>query len=202
MLRANPALIARGSVFREQQTMNNDQHLDLLRDPATKLSTLEHPLELRSMRVWHCKYKSLRALADLSNLEVLVIGSLPDDSLEFLTSLKKLRYLKILHAPAVRCLGPLTDLSTLESLSLATSPAWDSAGKCLTVPTLEPLTKIASLKHLELFGVCASDKSLAVLEQCKNLQTARFSQYPKSEVNRYYAATRVKNAFNPEPIFL
>ena len=172
-----------------------------MRDAATVFPKLERVAELRSLRIWHCKYKSLQPLAEFQNLEELVIGSFPDKSFEFLAPLRKLRYLSILHMPKVHELEALSGLINVESLSLATSPAWDSAEKCVIVESLEPVTRMAALKHLELFGVRPNDKSLAILEQCKSLQSARFSQYPKNEVERYYAASGVINKFNPEPSF-
>lgn len=176
-------------------------HLDLMRDSASALPKLEHPAEIRTLRIWHCKYKSLQAVTELQNLEELVIASFPDKSLEILAPLRKLRYLSILHMPKVSELEALPSLTNIESLSLSTSPSWDSAGKCAIVDSLKPLARIVTLKHLELFGVLSVNRSLAALEQCKNLQSARFSQYPKDETERFYRATGVANQFNPEPSF-
>lgn len=176
-------------------------HLDLIREKATAFPQLESKAEIRTLRIWHCKYKSLQALAEFGNLEELVIASFPDKSLEIIASLRKLRYLSILHMPKVSELEVLSRLPNIESLSLSTSPAWDSAGKCTIVDSLEPIAGLAALKNLELLGVCPVSKSLAALEQCKNLQSARFSQYPKEELERFYSATGVANLFNPEPSF-
>ncbi len=175
--------------------------MDLMREPATVFPKLERQDEIRALRIWHCKYKSLKAVAELQNLEELVIASYPDKSLEIFQPLRKLRFLSILHMPKVSELAVLSRFVSMESLSLATSPAWDAAGKCTIVESIEPVAKMRTLKHLELFGVCAADKSLSVLEQCKSLQTARFSQYPKIEVERFYRATNVVNQLNPEPSF-
>jgi hypothetical protein len=176
-------------------------HLDLIRDSASAFPTLEQRAEIRTLRVWNCKYKSLQALAELQNLEELEIASFPDKSLEILAPLRKLRYLRILHLPKVSELEALSGLTNIDSLSLSTSPSWDSAGKCTIVDSLKPLEKIVTLKHLELFGVRPEDRSLAVLEQCKSLYSARFSQYAKDEAERFYRATGVANQFNPKPSF-
>lgn len=176
-------------------------HLDLMRDTAMVFPRLDNKAEIRTIRVWHCKYKNLRALADFVNLEEIVIATFPDKSLDVLVALTKLRYLSILHMPKVSELEPLSSLKNVETLSLSTSPGWDAAGKCTIVSSLEPLTRMKSLRHLELFGVCPADKSLALLEQCENLQSARFSQYPKKEVERFYQVTGIVNCFNPKPSF-
>jgi hypothetical protein len=176
-------------------------HLDLMRDRASAFPQLENKAEIRTLRIWHCKYKSLQAVAEFQNLEELVIASFPDKSLEIIAPLRKLRYLRILHMPKVSELEVLSRLPNIESLSLSTSPAWDSAGKCTIVDSLGPIAGLVALKHLELFGVCPVNKSLAVLEQCKNLQSARFSQYPQEELERFYRATGTANLFNPEPSF-
>jgi len=183
------------------QITSQEMHLDLIRDTATVFPLVDRPSEIRTLRVWHCKYKSLQALAGFKYLEEIVIATFPDKSLDVLAPLTNLRYLSILHMPKVSELEALSALENIESLSLATSPAWDSAGKCTIVSSLEPVARMKSLKHLELFGVCQADKSLAVLEQCRNLQSARFSQYPKDEVARFYQATGVANQFNPKPSF-
>jgi len=174
-------------------------HIDLMRDSATAFPQLEKKENIRSLRVWHCKYKNLKEVALLQNLEELMIASFPDKSLDIFLSLGKLRYLSILHLPKVSDLAALSALPNIETLSLSTSPAWDAAKKCTIVESLEPIASLKSLKHLELFGVCPASKSLASLEQCKSLQTARFSQYPKDEVERFYSVTNVTNVFNPGP---
>lgn len=175
--------------------------LDLMRDTATAFPPVEHPLEIRTLRVWHCKYKSLRMLEGLENLEELVIAGFPDGSLEMLKPLIGLRYLSILHMPEVSNLQALAGLSKLESLSLSTSPAWDAARKVTTVESLHPLAYLGSLKHVELFGVCPPNKSLSDLEKLAILETGRFSQYPQEEIDRFYSVTQVVNQFNPPPSF-
>lgn len=176
-------------------------HLDLMRSNDRVFPSVERPLEVRALRVWHCKYKSLSALQEMENLEELAIATFPDSFLEILAPLKKLRYLSIVHMPKVTNLQALAGLSNLESLSLATSPSWDSARKVTVVESLDPLQRLSSLKHLELFGVCPPNKSLADLEKIVSLKTGRFSQYPQKEIDRFYDATRIVNQFNPPPCF-
>ena len=176
-------------------------HLDFMRDKATTFPEVENPLEVRTMRIWHCKYKSLQSLSNFENLEELVIASFPDGSFDMLSSIIKLRYLSVLHLPKITDLGVLSSMENVESLSLSTSPSWDTSGKCTIVNSLEPVAMMKSLKHLELFGVCSADKSLRALEKCKNLLTARFSQYPEEEVKWFYQTTGVANTFNPKPTF-
>jgi len=98
-------------------------------------------------------------------------------------------------------LSALATLTNLESLSLATSPAWDAAGKSTTVDSLAPISELKLLSHIELFGIRRQDFSLAELERCHNLKTARFSQYSKEEVERFYQVTNTRNQFIPKPSF-
>jgi hypothetical protein len=84
---------------------------------------------------------------------------------------------------------------------LSTLPSWDASRKTTTIESLEPLAAIPALAHLELFSICPPDKSLVPLEKCKDLRTARISQYPRAEIDRFFAGKKVGNRFNPEPSF-
>lgn len=159
--------------------------IDLMRDPQKAFPQIEYPSVIRAARIWHCKYRSLAPLADLVNLEALVIANVPDSSLDFLRPLKKLRYLWILHMPKVTDIDPLADLDSLEVLAMATSPGWDAAAKRTVVQTLDPIARLPSLKHIELFGVVPADSSLAGLQSLSTLVSARFSGYPQAETRRF-----------------
>ncbi|WP_243405546.1 hypothetical protein [Solimicrobium silvestre] len=176
-------------------------HLDLMRDEAKKFPKVNNHNDIHSIRIWHCKYKTLQVLEEFPNVEELVVASFPDDSLDFLVTLSKLKYLSIIHLPKISSLDPLAKLLHLDSLSLSTSPAWDAQGKCTIIQSLAPLTEIEPLHHLELFGVCPENKLLSDLDKCKNLVTARFSQFQKGEGERFYKTTGVVNEFNPKPTF-
>jgi len=63
-------------------------HLELMRDPSRTFPTVAEPELVLSARVWHCKYKGLSPLAQLRNLEELVIAGFPDDSFEFFSKLE------------------------------------------------------------------------------------------------------------------
>jgi len=177
-------------------------HIDLMRDQARHFPVVANPAEVSSMRIWNCKYVSLRAIADFQNIEELIIAALPDKTIDFITPLARLRYLRIIHLPKISEISSIERLCNLESLSLATSPTWDSSGKLSIIESLDPVARLPALKHLELFGICPLDKSLMPLEKCQSLQSARFSKYPAQEVERFFALTKVMNQFNPEPRFL
>ncbi|MFZ6719412.1 hypothetical protein [Undibacterium sp. Ji49W] len=170
-------------------------HLDLLRDTAKTFPKIENKLEILGLKIWHCKYETLQPLAEFQSLEKLVIASFPDDSLDIVVSLPKLRYLRILHMPKISKLDALSSTQFIEVLSLSTSPSWDSSGKCTIVESLKPIALMPSLKYLELFGVCPVDRSLAELDGCRNLQTARFSRYANDEIERFYRLTGVENQY-------
>jgi len=175
-------------------------HLELIRDPARAFPAVADPHAVRRATIWHCRYTSLAPLAEFRHLEQLVIATFPDASLEFLGQLDKLRFLRIMHMPKVNDIGPLAGLTQLTSLSLSTLPSWDASGKTTTIRSLEPLAAMPALAHLELFGICPPDKSLAPLEKCRHLRTARFSHYPSAETDRFFKMTMVANQFNPEPV--
>lgn len=174
-------------------------HLDFMRSKEKEFPVLENICKITSLRIWYCKFSTLQTLERFLNLRELVIAGLPDDSLDMLKPLHSLRYLRILHLPNVREIDALSSLVKLESLSLATSPGWDSSGKVVTVASLRPIAESETLKHLELFGVCPANKKLQDLVMCKSLQSARFSQYPEDEVAEFYRKSGVKDCYNPEP---
>jgi len=172
-------------------------HVEFMRDQARELALIPDPLSVESLKIWHCKYKTLAPIAACRNLHALTIASYPDETLDLLVSLRDLKSLHILHLPKVSDLTPLRQLSALVSLSLETSPGWDASRKQTQVLSLEPLASLPQLQHLQLFGVVPPDKSLSALEFCENLVTARFQGYPPAEVTRFFNSRQVKNAFAP-----
>lgn len=180
---------------------HENNHLELMRDSSKILPKQEVPSTLRTARIWHCGYRSLAPVGEFIHLEELVIGTLPDPSLDFLCTLSRLRYLRIVHMPKITDLTALGQLTNIEILSLSTLPSWDAARKCTIVDSLIPLSGLPRLKKLELFGVCPPDKSLSDLQRCPVLESARFSQYPADEIARFYRKTGVLDMFASEPSF-
>ncbi|MDR0277987.1 MAG: hypothetical protein LBJ37_08885 [Paucimonas sp.] len=175
--------------------------VDLMREPSKQLILSVPPEEITSLRVWHCKYKSLKAIEQCVNLRELVIGTLPDDSVDFLSGLKQLEYLRILHMPKLRQISALAQLDAMICLSLATAPSWDSAGKRTVIDTLEPISALPALKHVELICVIPADGSLDPLASVPRLESARLGGYPTDLVTRFYAMTGVRDNFNPSSSF-
>lgn len=173
--------------------------VDLMRDSAKHLPHLEHPERVTACRIWHCEYRSLEGVGQLTNLDTLVVASWPDETLLPLSTLATLRYLFLLHLPKVTDLAPLSRLQRLETVRLHTLPSWDSAAKRTEVASLEPLAALPVLRHLELFGVVPPDRSLAPLESSTSLSSVRVSTYPEHECERFYAATGLSAADAPGP---
>jgi hypothetical protein len=176
-------------------------HLELMRDRANTFPDMGDISAIRTARIWHCSYRSLMPISGMINVEELVIGIWPDPSLEVLSRMSRLRYLRIVHMPKVIDLASLEHLQNLEVLSLGTLPSWDAARKCTIVDSLAPICKLSKLKQLELFGICSADKSLRDLLHCPQLQSARFSHYPNDEVENFFRATGLAEAFAVEPSF-
>jgi len=163
-------------------------HLDLVRDAAKVFPVPEEPGAITSLRVWHCKYQSLRDLALLDNLTSLEIATYPDATFEPIETLIRLERLRVLHLPRIADLSPLRALRRLESLSLATLPSWDTSGQVTEVDTLEPLVDLPALADLELFGVVPRCRSVDDLLRMPNLRRAAISKYPKGELERLVSA--------------
>jgi len=158
------------------------------------------PLNIRTAKIWHCNYQTLAPVAELVNLETLVIATFPDNCLDFLSELTQLRFLSIMHLPRVSSLAPLLALENLHSLSLATLPSWDGS-KRTVIESLDPLARLPALRHLELFGICAADRSLRPIERCTGLKSVRVSGYTRKETARFYAASPVSDDYIPKPDF-
>ncbi len=176
-------------------------HIEFMRDKAKIMPHIETPLDVTSMHIWHCNYESFEQINECENLEVLVVGSLPESSLEFLSKCKKLKYLSILHLPKVEDLAPLESLSNLETVSLSTLPSWDSSGKVSVISSIAPLAKIPMLKHVELMGVRPENKSPFELAPCKTLKSVRLSKYSKKLTKEFYEKTGISNDWAPKPEF-
>lgn len=173
-------------------------HLDLVRPDGKTFPVVGAPQNVRSARLWNCKFPA-SPVGQFRNLEGLEILALRDSSLEFIGELRSLRYLRITDMPKVRDLEPLGQLTSIEVLRLHTLPSWDSSGKRTVVSSLDPIAALPALRHLELFSIVPPDRSLATLERCNALMTARFQGYPKVEVARFEASTGLPNDYAPTP---
>jgi Leucine-rich repeat (LRR) protein len=173
-------------------------HIEYMRDTSKEMPIIENPLEVKSMTIWHCKYLSFSQISKCTNLEQLNIVTLPENDFEFLSKCCNLKFLSITHLPNITCLDALAGLTELETLSLSTLPSWDSSGKKTTVHSLEPLANLPKLKFVELFGVVPELVSLESLGTLQNLESVRFSKYPKKVVNQFYKLYGVSDNWAPE----
>jgi len=172
-----------------------------MRDKAKELPAIGEPQSVRTLRVWHCKYRTLEPVARLTGLTGLVVATYPDASLELLAGLEELKYLFLLHVPKIDTIEPIAQLNRLEVLRLHTLPSWDLSGRTTTVKSLDALANLPLLRHVELFGVRPLDCSLRALERGPSLESVRVSKYPKAEVARFRKTTGLPDSFAPEPWF-
>lgn len=172
--------------------------LELIRDKSKTMPDISGPSDYGFLKIWHCKYETLKPLQRFHNLQTLIIASYPDESLELLSSLNELRHLSILHMPHVSDLNPLSRLEHLISLSLSTLPSWDASGKVTEVDSLLPVSQLRELKHLELFGVVSKSKTLKDLYRLAGLKSAKFSKYSSMEIRKFFQITVVENEHNPD----
>lgn len=176
-------------------------HLELIRDKAKVFPEVKEPLSVETLRLWHCSYRTLEPISDLTGLRGLIVASYPDSTFDPLSGLKDLEYLSVLHMPKIDAIAPISGLSRLRVLRLSTLPGWDASGRTTQVESLEGLARLSHLRHIELFGVLPRDGSLGALEGCLNLESVRVSKYPKAEVERFRRATGLSDAFAPEAWF-
>jgi hypothetical protein len=172
-------------------------HVEFMRCAERQMPVVAEPLEVQSLTVWHCKFKTLAPVASFRNLTRLAIAGFPDESFEQIATLRNLTELRVLHFPRARSLSPLKRLVRLATLSLESLPSWDSSRKQLVVESLSPLAELPSLAHLQLLGVVPPERSLTALEASSSLKSARFQGYPAAEAERFYLAKGVKEASYP-----
>jgi hypothetical protein len=172
-------------------------YLEFMRNPARHMPTVPNADDITSLMVWHCKFDTMEGLATFKNLKALKIASYPDSSLEPLGELRHLEWLSILHMPKINDLEPLARLKKLTALELATLPSWDASGKHQVVRSLDSLGQLPGLRHVALLGVVPENESLANLEGCLSLRTARASGYPVAEAKRFFSSSPVENAHVP-----
>ena len=158
--------------------------LDLMRDAAREFPQVDDPAAVTSIRVWHCKYRTLSPLSRMVNLQKVTIATFPDGSLELLAPLTDLEELQIIHLPAVSDLAPLAELMKLRRLRLATLPGWDSSGKVTEVASLAPIAALPALEEVELFGVVPPGRRVDDLLASTSLRRVRVSKYPRREIAR------------------
>ncbi len=180
---------------------SQEMHVELRRDAARSFPEIPDADSVTTLRVWHCKYRSLDSLGQLQNLEGLDVATFPDSSLDAIGKLGSLRYLSILHLPKVTDLRPLGRLKSLTSLRLATLPSWDSSGKKTTVDSFRPLAQLRELRHIELLSVVTADRSLGILGRLPSLETANFHGFPRDEVERFFTSPEIIKAHLPKPAF-
>lgn len=176
-------------------------HIDLMRDKSKVMPPIENPEKVKSIRIWHCKYKSFEQLSELINLEVAVFASLPESNFNFLEHCLKLKHLSVVHLPKIRDLSPLQSLNNLETVSLSTLPSWDASGKVSVVTSLAPFALLPHLKYIELFGVITENKSPNELASCKTLKSVKLSKYSKKLSKQFYEQTGINNGYAPAPEF-
>ena len=167
-------------------------HLQYIRDKSAKFQYEGDPLEVTSLKIWHCKYKSLSRLAEFRNLISLEIASFPDNSFDYISNLSLLERLSVLHLPKVTNIEPLANLKSLRQLILSTLPSWDASNKITKIESLIPLTKLPNLEAIELIGVVGDNGMLDNLKRCVKLRSAVFTKYPKESVNAFYEMAGVE----------
>jgi hypothetical protein len=171
--------------------------VELMRDTGKAFPIVEDPTSVLSLCVWHCKYRDFSPINAFKNLQTLKIASFPDSAFDALVSLPRLEWLSVLHLPKVQDLEAIGKIKRLRFLELQTLPSWDASGKRTVVESLGPLTKLSKLEHISLIGVVPKDLSLAALQRCSRLKSAKFQGYSAQVVEQFFQTTGVQDEHMP-----
>jgi hypothetical protein len=145
--------------------------------------------------LFNCLRETVADRPDILSARALVLNSVRDTDLAFLSSnvslrvlylselhalkdvaaLSQIRELVLLHSPKVRSLEPLAALRGLEILTISTPPSWDASRKCLEVESFDSLRRLAGLRALSLTGVRPMQDGLRPLQGMKGLRRLEIS---------------------------
>lgn len=119
---------------------------------VTDLSSLAELENLNILILYNIPAKDLSPLAKLKNLKTLYLNTVPISDLSPLQEIKNLRNLE-LHNIEVSDLSPLAELKNLKSLLLDSVPISD----------LMPLVELDNLKSLQLRNTLVSEEQVEML---------------------------------------
>jgi len=158
-----------------------------MRDHSGQGLSHDQPDRVLSLKVWYSRVADWTALEVFTNLHTLEVAGYDHSNFEPVSSLYRLKELRLLHFPKVSSLSPLANLNALENLALESLPSYDASGKFLNVESFSPLAQLPKLRQLRIFGVRACDRSLHALSQMVSLSTIHIGRgFAASE----YAALR------------
>lgn len=155
-------------------------HLEYVLDQGSELP-LHYSGIVESLKIWHCKFKSLDTLPAFSKLRSLVIGGFPLESFSILEELPLLRELRVVHFPRVSDIDALGSLRELEMLSLSALPDWNALHERQRVASLAPLGKLHKLRVIDLFGVVPDVGGLLPLGACRHLTQMQLLGYSATD---------------------
>jgi hypothetical protein len=132
----------------------------------------------------------LAPLSQLMGLRRLIVREAPHlASLQFVSTLRALEALGFTNAPGIRDLQPVSDLTQLAAFALEVSAAGADAGMDVAVETLKPLTALSCLEWLYLVSLKVADESLEPLIGLKSLKVLECgARFPAAEFKKLHLA--------------
>jgi hypothetical protein len=162
--------------------------LELIRDKSRNFPAVENLADYSDIKIWHCRYQTFQNLNGFINLENIEIATYPDPTFEPISTLKKLRSLKIYHLPGIKDLTYLEGLENLEELELQLVV---SQSKFQHIVSLQPLEGLYNLRRISICGYVIEDGSLQPLHSLTRLE-----EFSISNVFSYQEIIKLK-AVNP-----
>jgi hypothetical protein len=132
----------------------------------------------------------LTVLSRLAGLRRLLIRNAPQlDSMEFASPLQGLEALGLTDVPGIRSLSPVSGLTQLTAFALEISPRGADTGIDAGVETLQPLAALSALEYLYLVSLKVDDESLEPLLALKSLKVLECGAFfPAVELRKLHLA--------------
>lgn len=129
--------------------------------------------EVESLTIWRCTGVDYNILQKTQNLKVLELTNYPYETLADIKQNIGIEKIKIVGIPKLNDITTIKDFKKITSVSIETSPSWDSQKKFAKIKDIKALYDLPYLREVLIVGFDIADfNSDDFLERCsaKNIR--------------------------------